>query len=1034
MNKLIRAVLLLLMLTASGRLLAQEQAISGTVRGSDGSGIPGVNVVIKGTSRGTTTGGDGTYKLNVPPNASLTFSGIGYQGMTVTVGTRTAVDVSMLDDVSSLDEVVVVGYGTQKKATLTGSVAAVSGKELVQSPQPNVSNSLVGRTPGLIANTRSGEPGADGAFLLIRGRSTTGDASPLIVVDGVANRAGGLDRLNPSDIESISILKDASASIYGAQAANGVILVTTKRGKIGKPSISYSFNQGFQSATRVPQMADAATYATLLNEMRYYQNPASPQYAYTDAEIAKFRDGSDPLNYPNTNWMTALLKPYALQHQHSLSLSGGSDKISYFVSAQNLFQDGLYRNGATNYKQNQIRSNIDAQVTKGFKISLDLAARSEDRQRSVEDANTIFRFALRAAPYLPAYYPNGLPGPAIEQGRNPVVIATDIPGLRNDNKNVFNGTLRARQDLSFITPGLFVDGFMAYDRTFQPIRTVTKRWTIYSYNKTTNTYDPNYGGPAASTLSLANIDQSILTYNAKINYDRTFGQHGIGGFLAYEQSQLDRTGFEAGRQNFIAANPGTLSQGGDGPNDLNITDGVNGVTNSGTFQSARQNYFGRVNYSFASKYLLEAQFRYDGSFNFAPDKRWGFFPSISAGWRISEEDWFKNNVPLVNNLKLRGSYGLLGNDRMRANNTDIQYQFLTTYGFDAGYTLGDPVGLVKGIRPDGVPNPNATWEVLKSTNVALEGSVFNRHLDFVVDVFWQQRSNILAKRNASVPSYTGVQLPFENIGKVNNNGVEVQLTYNNALKSGIKYSVGGNFTYVRNKVVYIDEVPGLADYQRSEGHPIGSAALYQSGGIFKSLEEINAYPHVSGVVPGDIKLLDVNGDKVIDEKDQVRIDKTNVPRIIYGINLATSYRNFDLSMLWQGQAQSVQYVLLESGSTGNFFASDVADRWSLQNPNGNWPRVADKMYTSLSGNAYPNTFWLRNTDFIRLKNVEIGYNLPSVLVNKVKLGGVRFYANGFNMLTITSAASQNIDPEGDQQTATFYPQQRTLNLGVNVRF
>lgn len=1014
------------MLTASGRLLAQEQAISGTVRGSDGSGIPGVNVVIKGTNRGTTTGGDGTYKLNVPPNASLTFSGIGYQGITATVGTRTAVDVSMLDDVSSLDEVVVVGYGTQKKATLTGSVVAVSGKELVQSPQPNVSNSLVGRTPGLIANTRSGEPGADGAFLLIRGRSTTGDASPLIVVDGVANRAGGLDRLNPSDIESISILKDASASIYGAQAANGVILVTTKRGKTGKPSISYSFNQGFQSATRVPQMADAATYATLLNEMRYYQNPASPQYAYTDAEIAKFRDGSDPLNYPNTNWMTALLKPSALQHQHSLSLSGGSDKISYFVSAQNLYQDGLYRNGATNYKQNQIRSNIDAQVTKGFKISLDLAARSEARQRSVEDANTIFRFALRAAPYIPAYYPNGLPGPAIEQGRNPVVIATDIPGLRKDNKNVFNGTLRARQDLSFITPGLFIDGFMAYDRTFQPIRTTNKRWTIYSYNKTANTYEPNYGGPAASALFMENLDESILTYNAKINYDRTFGQHGIGGFLAYEQSELDRNYFQAGRRNFIATEPGTLNQGGDGPDDL---------TASGySFQSARQNYFGRVNYSFASKYLLEAQFRYDGSFNFAPDKRWGFFPSVSAGWRISEEDWFKNNVPLVNNLKLRASYGLLGNDRMRVNNTDIQYQFLTTYGFDSGYTLGDPVGLVKGIRPDGVPNPNATWEVLKSTNVALEGSVFNRHLDFVVDVFWQQRSNILAKRNASVPSYTGVQLPFENIGKVNNNGVEVQLTYNNAMKNGIKYSVGGNFTYVRNKVVYIDEVPGLADYQRSEGQPIGSVALYQSGGIFKSPEEINAYPHVSGVVPGDIKLLDVNGDGKINEKDQVRIDKTNVPRIIYGINLAASYRNFDVSMLWQGQAQSVQYVLLESGSTGNFFASDVADRWSLQNPNGNWPRVADKMYTSLSGNAYPNTFWLRNTDFIRLKNVEIGYNLPSLLVNKVKLGGVRFYANGFNMLTITSSASQNIDPEGDQQTATFYPQQRTLNLGVNVRF
>ena len=1033
MKQLLRTTLLLLMLTVSGRLLAQEQAISGTVRGADGTGLPGVNVVIQGTNRGATTGGDGTFKLSVTPNATLTFSGIGYIAQTVAVGNRTIVDVAMADDVSSLDEVVVVGYGTQKKATLTGSVVAVSGKDLVSSPQPNVSNSLVGRTPGLIANTRSGEPGADAAFLLIRGRSTTGDASPLIVVDGVANRAGGFDRLNPADIESISILKDASASIYGAQAANGVILVTTKRGKVGKPSISYSFNQGFQSATRVPKMADAATYATMLNEMRFYQNPANPQYAYTPAEIAKFADGSDPINYANTDWMGALLKPSALQNQHNLSLSGGSDKISYFVSAQSLYQDGLYRKGATNFRQYQIRSNIDAQVTKGFKISLDMAARTELRQRSVEDANTIFRFALRAAPFLPAYYPNGLPGPAIEQGRNPVVIATDIPGLRKDNKNVFNGTLRARQDLSFITPGLFVDGFMAYDRIFQPVRTTNKRWTIYNYNKTTNTYDPNYGGPAASVLTQGLMDESILTYNAKINYDRTFGQHGIGGFLAYEQSELDRTGFQAGRRNFIAANPGTLNQGGDGPDDLISNDGLDGVPNSGTFQSTRQNYFGRLNYSFASKYLLEAQFRYDGSFNFAPERRWGFFPSVSAGWRISEEEWFKNSLPSVNNLKLRASYGLLGNDRMRAGNTDVQYQFLTTYGFDNGYTFGDPVGLVKGIRPDGLPNPSATWEVLKSTNVALEGSLFNRHLDFVVDVFWQQRSNILGKRNASVPSYTGVQLPFENLGKVNNNGVEIQLTHNNNI-GGVQYSVGGNFTYVRNRVVYIDEVPGLPDYQRAEGYPIGSFALYQANGIFKSLEEISNYPHVSGTVPGDIRLVDTNGDKVINNKDQVRIDKTNVPRIIYGINLGASYRNFDMTMLWQGQAQAAQYVLLESGSTGNFFASDVADRWSPQNPTGNWPRVADKMYTSLSGNAYPNTFWLRNTDFIRLKNVEIGYNLPATLVSKAKLGGVRVYANGFNILTLTNSANKNIDPEGDQQTATFYPQQRTLNLGVNVRF
>ncbi len=504
MKKQLLTGLLLLLSVLSA--LAQDRSVTGIVKDPDGAPLPGVSVLVKGSTRGSITDGTGAYRINVGDNSTLIFSAVGQKTQEIAVGTKAVIDVVLSATETSLDEVVVVGYGTQSKRTVTGSVAAVEGRDLVKSPQPNVSNSLVGRTPGLIANNRSGEPGSDGSFLLIRGRSTTGNADPLIVVDGVANRAGGFDRLNPNDIESISILKDASASIYGAQAANGVILVTTKRGKSGKPTISYSFNQGFQMPTRVPQMADAATYATLLNEMRYYQNPTNPQYAYTDAEIQKFRDGSDPLNYPNTDWTHSLLKKVALQNQHNLSISGGSDNVKYFVSAQKVFQDGLYKDGATNFKQYQVRSNIDAQVTKNLSVSFDLAARLEDRQRSIEDAGTIFRFALRAAPYLPDFYPNGLPGPAIEQGRNPRVIATDIPGLRRDKKNVFNGTLRARYDLSPLLNGLSVDGFMAYDRIFQPIRSTAKRWTIYSYNKTTNTYDPNYGGPAASTL-----DQELCT-------------------------------------------------------------------------------------------------------------------------------------------------------------------------------------------------------------------------------------------------------------------------------------------------------------------------------------------------------------------------------------------------------------------------------------------------------------------------------------------------------------------------------------------
>ncbi len=451
------------------------------------------------------------------------------------------------------------------------------------------------------------------------------------------------------------------------------------------------------------------------------------------------------------------------------------------------------------------------------------------------------------------------------------------------------------------------------------------------------------------------------------------------------------------------------------------------------FASARQNYFGRLKYNYSNRYLAEFQFRYDGSQNFAPGKRFGFFPSVSVGWVLSEENFIKNNLTFFDNLKLRASYGVLGNDKMFVPGTDIpvQYQFLTTYQFDQGYTLGTPVGLVSGIAASGVPNPNATWEKLKSSNIALDGSLFKNALTFTVDLFSQRRSNILAKRNASVPSYTGVNLPYENIGEVSNKGIEITLAHTNRV-GDVRYTVGGNFTYVRNKVLFVDEVPGLEAYQRAEGYPIGSYALWKSLGVFQNQQEIDGYPHVSGTVPGDIKLADVNADGKIDEKDRIRIDQTPVPQIVYGINASAQWKAFDLTVLFQGQGRAKTYVLLESGSTGNFFANEVEKRWRPDRPSNDFPRVADKMYTSLSGNAYPNTFWLRNVSFLRLKNVELGYNVPSAVIQKLRLGSLRVYANGFNLLTFDKY--KNIDPEGDSQTGVFYPQQKTFNLGVNVGF
>lgn len=998
-------------------LYAQAQTmVKGTVTGEDGLPLPGVTIQVKGTKIGTSSEANGKFSINAPPNGTLIFSFIGYQQKEIPIGGKTLLDVKLTTDQQALGEVIVVGYGTQKKTTLTGSVAAVQGKELIKSPQPNITNSLVGRTPGLIANNRSGEPGYDGSTLLIRGRATTGDASPLIVIDGVANRPGSFDRLDPNDIESISILKDASAAIYGAQSANGVILITTKRGKTGKPTVSYTYNQGFAMPTRIPKMADAATFATMLNEMAYYQNPSNPKYRYTLDEIQKFRDGSDPLNYPNTDWPRAVLKPVSLQNQHSLSLSGGSETVRYYVSAGSLFQDGFYRKGATNFREYNVRANLDADVSKRLRISADFAFRQENRNFPQESAGSIFRFTLRTYPTLPAYYPNGLPDAGIEQGRNPVVQVTNATGYTRDRRSIVSGTFKARYDLSGLLQGLSVDGFAAIDKEYRFVKNFQKRWKVYRYNKQTNNYDVVYGGPPAPQLSETYYQSNSATYNFRVNYNRTFGVHKLDAFLAYEQNVFASDNLYGFRKNFISDQIDQLFAG----------DEKDMQSNGSGYENARKNYFGRLNYSYKEKYLAEFQFRYDGSAIFPKDRRYGFFPGILLGWRVTEEDWFKNKVSFINNLKLRASFGELGNDKVP------QFQYIQLYNFDGGYVLGQTPDIVKGISVGVVPNPNITWEVAKKYNVGIDASFWNNSLDLTVDVFKERRSNILRPRNASVPAFTGQSRPDENIGIVENKGVEISLVHNRKWRE-VNFQIGGNFTFVRNRVIFVDEVPNPIKYQMATGRPLDAGLYYKAIGIFQDSAQLNKYPHLLNARPGDLIFEDVNGDGKIDASDRIRVNRNQYPEIIYGLTMGASWRNFDFSMLWQGQAHSVQYILLESGSTGNFFAEDAANRWRPGAPSNKFPRVDDKMYTSING-ANPNTFWLKNTDFIRLKNLEIGYNLPAKLLSRFRINSLRIYANGFNLLTFDKLKYINLDPEGNSNTGVFYPQQKIYNVGLNLKF
>ena len=1001
----------------------KQQAIVGTVVDESGNPLPGVSIRAKNGQGGGSTDMQGKFSIQLSPTeTTLVISYVGYLTQEVTIVRNQAMRIVLQPDAQALNEVVVVGYGTQKRATVTGSISEVKGADMVKSPQPNVSNSLAGRFSGLVATNRGGEPGYDGSQIRIRGVSTTGNTDVLVVVDGVPGQVGGLERLDPNDIESVSVLKDASAAVYGSRAANGVILVTTKKGSSGKPTVSYSFNQGFASPTRLPKMADAATYATIRNEISYYNNPSGGLFqSYSADEIEKFRNGSDPENYPNTDWQQEVLANTALQSQHNLSVNGGSEKVKYFVSAGTLKQDGIFKNGVTNFKQYNFRSNIDLDVTDRFKVGMSLAGREEKRLFPTTGAGDIFRNLYRAYPTVLPRYANGLPTTGIENN-NPIMMVTDAGGTNQNPKQIFNGILRASYQLP--VEGLMLDGFFSVDRSTESGKNFIVPYLVYSYDATTGIYQPRTVGESKAQLQQFQENTSLTTSHIKLNYERSFGSHNIKAFAAYEQSERTLNRMEAGRRNFPSSLTPELSQGGTALEDR---------TNAGlSWRESRKSVISRINYNYEEKYLVEAQLRVDGSSIFPKDSRYGYFPGISAGWRISQEDWFKNRVKFIDDLKLRASYGELGGDNVGAN------QFVNNYIFGNYYTLGNSI--YPGIDLNKLANPNITWEVSKKTDIGFNAQFLkNFNMEFIY--FMEKRSKILLPRNASIPGSTGIVNPFptndntplvpsENIGKVDNTGLEATLGYQR--NGTVNFGIAGNITYVKSNVVFRDESPAVLPHQSQTGRPLNSYLLYRSAGIFRSQEELDAYPHVAGAKVGDLILEDYNGDGVITADDMVQTNLGNIPQLTFGLTLNASYKQFDLSAVFAGQGRVRQYILAEAGTIGNYFNTWAENRWSPENPNGSYPRVDERASSSISGGLYKNDFWLFNTAFVRLKNVELGYTLPETLINKIGIKSLRFFASGFNLFTDTKL--KDFDHEGSSESGQFYPQQRIINIGANVRF
>ena len=998
--------------------------ITGTVTDLNGEPIIGANVSIKGTTIGTITDVDGKYTImDAPENAILLVSFVGMETQSIPVGNQSTITIALEEAAIGLTEVVAIGYGTAKKATVTGSVTSIKGDKIIKAPVTNASNALVGHLPGLSSSQKSGEPGNDASTINIRGVNTIGNNSALVVVDGIPGRS--LERIDPASIENITVLKDASAAIYGSQAANGVILITTKRGKQGKPEITINLNQGFNQPTRVPQMANAAEYATMLNEIDQYRG-SKPRY--TPEQIQKFSDGSDPWSYPNTDWFDEVLKNWSSQNYMNASLSGGSEKWKYYLSIGTKYQDGYYKNSATNYKQHDFRSNIDGKISKYVKLKVDIAGRIEDKNYPTRGAGNIFRMLMRGKPIYPGYWPNGTPGPDLEYGDNPVVVSTDATGYDRDKRYVFNSNLKLDIDIPWVE-GLSLSGSASFDKDFRFRKRFETPWYLYSWDGVS--YDENNEpillkgkkGFEDPRLQEWMEDNQTILLNGIINYSKNIGVHGIKAMVGIESRMGKGDLFDAYRRYFISTSIDELFAGGD----------KDKTNNGSSFENARLNYFGRINYNYNEKYLFEFVWRFDGSYIFPAEGRYGFFPGISVGWRLSEEKFWKERLSFIENFKLRASWGQTGNDRID------EWQYLSSYAFNNnGYTYifgNDQEN--KLLSEKRIPNRNVTWEVANQSNIGFEAYFLDNKLSLETDFFLNKRSNILWQRNASVPTSTGLTLPKENIGKVTNKGFEFSLGYKNQIQQ-LKYNITFNGGYAKNKITYWDEAPGRPAYQQSTGKSIpsdpsnvDSDLYYETIGIFRDQAAIDAYPHWPGARPGDIIFKDVNEDGIIDANDRVRNDKTNIPRFTGGLNISLSYRQFDLSILFQGATGAVRYIRTESGEVGNFLKDFYDNRWTEENPDATGPRT----FTDASEywRNYDNTYFLHKTDYIRLKNIEFGYNLPLKANRKIGIQNLRFYISGYNLLTF-SPDLKDFDPESSQINGQSYPVQRVINGGLTLTF
>lgn len=999
-------------------ILQQTRKITGRILDENGEPLIGVSVMLKGTSNGTITNIDGDYTLSgdITDKSVLEVTYIGMKKQEITVGNRTRINITMTSDNEMLDEVIVVGYGTQRKGNLTGSVSAIKSEKLTIAPIGNVTNALAGQLPGLIVKQTSGIPGSDGSTLRIRGFD-----APLVIVDGIE---GDFNNIDASQIESISILKDGAASIYGARAGNGVILVTTKRGIDSKPVISLNTSFTLQGQTNVIKPGSSGQRAEWLREEHINKGLPMEQVPYTEEQIQKYYNGTDP-NYLNSDWYDAVIRDWAPQQNHNLSIRGGSNKIKYYGYIGYNDQETIVKTGGGSYKRYNVQSNIDAKITDRLSFTLDMLLTKENQFFPTVGSgfghSNFWSIIYDSDPRYPIYLPDRskLSYGGLSYGNALFASNTNLGGYSDTDKNRIRANGGLIYEFKYVK-GLKAKMSISYDTYNQNYKYFNKQGKFYSYNIDSDTYTFERASQDPTGVTEVFGRGYSLTQQYSLQYERLFKEkHRVSALALFETIDYNDKNVETGRTGFMSTILDQLFAG----------NGTTSFNNGWESEMGRASWVGRINYSYMDKYLIETILRADASAKFPQNSRWGYFPSVSLGWVLSQESFMKS-LKAIDNIKLRASYGESGNDNVGS------FKYLAGYAFDGSYKIGDEIK--SGLYAVGLANPILTWETMKIYNGGIDLSFFNRKLYGTVDAFYRVRDGIPGSRSVSLPSSFGAELPLENLNSIDTRGWELNLGTSGNF-GNFMYDISGNLSWARSKWRKYDEPiysdPDQERIYKREGRWTDVRYGYISDGLFTSQAEIEAldftYKDLNGnssLRPGDIKYVDLNGDKVLDWKDQKEIGKGTLPTWTYGFNMNFKYHGFDLSALFQGAFGYTTYIdLIKAASTLKY-----DNRWTEKenNPNSLVARPG-----GASTNKYYSDFNNHNTAYLRLKNLSIGYELPKGLVSKAGIQQLRIYIAGTNLFTLSSLHKYGVDPEVPEGSpAYYYPQQRTLSVGLNLSF